>query len=90
MLRQSLMLNETALRAMEEAAEQGRVGEAVLLASVIIADHDLGWVDSTQMARILASLKQIGLYEEADRLADEVMTSKLLKAYFSSDSEVGS
>lgn len=90
MLRQSLMLNETALRAMEEAAEQGRVGEAVLLASVIIADHDLGWIDSTQMARILASLKQIGLYEEADRLADEVMTSKLLKAYFSSVSEAGS
>jgi hypothetical protein len=53
------------------AANGGRIGETVLLASLILGQEGAGQVDSITMGHVVRSLSTTGLYEEARTLAIE-------------------
>ncbi|MBT3557930.1 MAG: hypothetical protein HN718_00220 [Rhodospirillales bacterium] len=53
------------------SANGGRVGETVLLASLILGQGGPGMVDSITMGHVIRSLSATGLYEEARTLAIE-------------------
>ena len=76
-------LSFSAQRALDLASQNGQVGKTILLAGYLIADADLGWIAPDDIAHIIGALKQIGLYDEADRLANEAVTAHLLRLHFS-------
>ena len=66
------------MRALEQAASGGRVGEAVLLAQRIVAGQNLASLHPADLARIAAALNGIGQRNVASDFAMEVMRSHIL------------
>jgi hypothetical protein len=76
-------LGISARQALDLASQNGQVGKTILLAGYLIGDADLGWIAPADIAHIMGALKQIGLYDEADRLANEALKAHLLRLHFS-------
>jgi len=68
--------------AIEQTAASGNVAETGLLAAMAVQPYDLGWIAPVDSARIVAALKQVGLDNFAEMLADEVIISFLLRRHF--------
>ena len=73
-----LSVSPVMMRALEQAASGGRVGEAVLLAQRIVAGQNLASLHPADLARIAAALNGIGQRNVASDFAMEVMRSHIL------------
>ena len=76
------MLSLSGKQALDMASQNGQVGKTILLANYLIGDADLGWIAPADIAHIAGALKQIGLYDEADSLANEALKAHLLRLHF--------
>ena len=74
------------LLALEQAAEAGRIGEVGLIAAGLIQPVHLGWIAPSDSARVITALQQVGLDSTASALADELITSSLLRSHFTTTS----
>ena len=72
-----------AQQALNLASQNGQVGKTILLAAHLIDNADLGWIAPDDIVQIMSALKQIGLYDEADRLANEAIAAHLLRLHLS-------
>jgi hypothetical protein len=70
------------LLALEQAAEAGRIGEVGLIAARLIQPVQLGWIAPSDVARVITALRQVGLGSTASALANELITSSLLRSHF--------
>ncbi len=75
-----LSVSPLMLRALEQAAETGRVAEAVLLAHRIVGTLDLAGLHPADAARIVAALSTAGQQETAVDLSGEVAAAHLMAA----------
>ena len=75
-----LSLSPPMLLALEQAAADGRVAEAVLLAHRMVGTLDLSTIHPSDMARIATVLDQIGQPAVATVFAGEVATAHILAA----------
>lgn len=73
-----LSVSPLMLRALEQAAADGRVAETVLLAHRIVGTLDLAEIHPSDAARISAVLEQIGQPATAAGFANEVVTAHIL------------
>ena len=75
-----LSLSPPMLRALEQAAAEDRVAEAVLLAHRMVGTLDLSTIHPSDVARIATVLNQIGQSAVAAAFAGEVATAHILAA----------
>lgn len=58
-------------RSMMAAAQDGRVGETVLLAAIVVGDQTMSDVNAVVLGNVLTALRQVGFEQEAYALALE-------------------
>lgn len=58
-------------RSMMAAAQDGRIGETVLLAAIVIGEQNTGEVNAVVLSNVLMALRQVGFENEARALALE-------------------
>ena len=80
-----LSVSPLMLRALEQAAADGRVAETVLLAHRIVGTLDLAEIHPSDAARISAVLEQIGQPATAAGFANEVVTAHILAVMSKTD-----
>ena len=73
-----LSVSPVMMRALEQAASGGRVGEAALLAQRIVAGQDLTSLHPADLARIAAALNGIGQQKVANAFVMEVTRAHIL------------
>ena len=73
------------IRALEQAAGDGRVGETVLIAQRILSAQGLSQLHPADAARIHAALMTIGQTAVANAVANEILSAHLLNASLAID-----
>ena len=68
--------------ALQQAASEQKVGEAILLAANALKGHRLEQIRATDLAQILAIFSSMGLDESARRIAGEALQARMLSGYF--------
>ena len=75
------------MRALEQAADDGRVGETVLIAQRIVSAQGLSLLNPADAARIHAALMTIGQARVANAVANDILSAHLLDASLAIDIE---
>ena len=75
------------MRALEQAADDGRVGETVLIAQRIVSAQGLSQLHPADSARIHAALMTIGQARVANAVANDILSAHLLDASLAIDIE---
>ena len=73
------------MRALEQAADDGRVGETVLIAQRIVSAQGLSQLHPADAARIHAALMTIGQAAVANAVANDILSAHLLDASLAID-----
>ena len=73
------------MRALEQAADDGRVGETVLIAQRIVSAQGLSQLHPADAARIHAALMTIGQAGVANAVANDILSAHLLDASLAID-----
>lgn len=71
------------LFALQQLADQNKMAETALLASMLVQPIGLGWIDPQDSAKIITALHQVGLHEVADQFAEDVVKAHLIRRNFS-------
>ena len=72
--------------ALEQAAGNASMGEVILLAARALASHDLAHIRSSDLAQILAIMREAGLADSAKLIAEEALRARMMDRYFAADS----
>ena len=67
------------LFALEQLTASGNIAETALLASMLVQPVALGWIDPLDGAKIIESLKIVGLQQVADQFALDFVKAHLLR-----------
>ncbi len=73
------------MRALEQAADDGRVGETVLIAQRIVSAQGLSQLHPADAARVHAALMTIGQAAVANAVANDILSAHLLDASLAID-----
>ena len=75
---QVLSISPVLLRALDEAANSGRVAETILLAHRIVGAQNLAMINPSDMAHVADQLDAVGQADAASNLRREIVASRLL------------